>query len=412
MSEKLFEKYAATEGNEKYEELIKRHDGLYSRHDDVRSPFARDYTRILHSTAYRRLKHKTQVFYNVENDHICTRMEHVSHVESVSGTIAKYLGLNDELTRAISTAHDLGHAPFGHQGEKILTEISEEYLGQPFWHEKNGLRFVDKVELLEDNYKVSRNLNLTYAVRDGIISHCGEVDENGLKPRNELIDLDNFSFPGQYMPATWEGCVVKIADKIAYVGRDIEDAIALGFITTKDKDKLVKLAKINDEKVLNTTVIMHNMVIDICKTSCPEKGISLSEPFLHQLNEIKEFNYEYIYAHPRFLPYMHYTELVLHELFNCLLQGFDKENTLRKVYELRDIYGSVYEIFLEYLVKYCDVDFVNESGFGYMIGNRDNYKIYGNLDDEKTYITAIIDYISGMTDSFAIRSFQRLLTYS
>ena len=136
MSEKLFEKYAATEGNEKYEELIKRHDGLYSRHDDVRSPLARDYTRILHSTAYRRLKHKTQVFYNVENDHICTRMEHVSHVESVSGTIAKYLGLNDELTRAISTAHDLGHAPFGHQGEKILTEISEEYLGQPFWHER------------------------------------------------------------------------------------------------------------------------------------------------------------------------------------------------------------------------------------------------------------------------------------
>ena len=110
------------------------------------------------------------------------------------------------------------------------------------------------------------------------------------------------------------GLCLKIADKIAYVGRDIEDAIALGFITKKDKDKLVKLAKINDEKVLNTTVIMHNMVIDICKTSCPEKGISLSEPFLHQLNEIKEFNYEYIYAHPRFLPYMHYTELVLHEL--------------------------------------------------------------------------------------------------
>ena len=127
--------------------LIKREKELYSRADDIRSPFARDYTRILHSMAYRRLKHKTQVFFNINNDHICTRMEHVNHVESVSSTIAKELGLNEELTKAISIGHDLGHAPFGHHGEKVLSKFSEKYLHKKFWHEQNGLRFVDNIEL-------------------------------------------------------------------------------------------------------------------------------------------------------------------------------------------------------------------------------------------------------------------------
>ena len=116
MSTGIFIDSAATSNNANWKKLIQRPDTLYSRNDDVRSPFARDYTRILHSMAYRRLKHKTQVFFNIDNDHICTRMEHVSHVESVSSTIANELGLNPELTKAISMGHDLGHAPFGHQG--------------------------------------------------------------------------------------------------------------------------------------------------------------------------------------------------------------------------------------------------------------------------------------------------------
>ena len=104
----------------------------------MRSEFERDYTRIIHSTAYRRLKHKTQVFFSPENDHICTRIEHVTHVESISYTIAKNLGLNTELTKAIAVAHDVGHSPFGHEGEKILSEISNKDLGISFWHEKMG----------------------------------------------------------------------------------------------------------------------------------------------------------------------------------------------------------------------------------------------------------------------------------
>ena len=114
---------AANENNPKWKNIIKRENKLYPRNNDIRSEFERDYTRIIHSTAYRRMKHKTQVFFMPENDHICTRIEHITHVESISYTIAKYLGLNTELTKAIATAHDLGHSPFGHQGEKVLSKI-------------------------------------------------------------------------------------------------------------------------------------------------------------------------------------------------------------------------------------------------------------------------------------------------
>ena len=127
-----FKDYIADENNPKWENMIRREKEIYKREKDARSEFERDYTRILHCTAYRRLKHKTQVFYSPENDHICTRIEHVMHVESVSYTIAKYLGLNTELTKAIAIAHDLGHSPFGHEGEKILSEISKREFNEPF----------------------------------------------------------------------------------------------------------------------------------------------------------------------------------------------------------------------------------------------------------------------------------------
>ena len=126
MAKEKFRSVAAIPQNKNWEKLISRTTELYTRVDEVRSPFVRDYTRILHSLAYRRLKHKTQVFFNIDNDHICTRIEHVAHVESVSHTIAKTLGLNDELTKAIAMGHDLGHAPFGHQGESVINELSQK----------------------------------------------------------------------------------------------------------------------------------------------------------------------------------------------------------------------------------------------------------------------------------------------
>ena len=124
--ENSFAKVRTDESNPKWENSIKRQSSLYNRGNGIRSEFERDYTRILHCEAYRRLKHKTQVFFATSNDHVCTRMEHVTHVASVASTIAKHLGLNQELTQAIAIGHDIGHAPFGHTGEDILNSLVTE----------------------------------------------------------------------------------------------------------------------------------------------------------------------------------------------------------------------------------------------------------------------------------------------
>lgn len=413
MSELKFSKCAAREGNPGWEKLISRQSELYSRRDDVRSPFARDYTRILHSMAYRRLKHKTQVFFNIDNDHICTRMEHVNHVDSVSSTIAKALGLNEELTRAISIGHDLGHAPFGHQGERVIRQLSEQYLHHSFWHEENGLRFVDKIELLEDNYKVSRNLDLTYAVRDGIISHCGEVDQNGIFPRELSIPIEDFDAAGKYQAATWEGCVVKMADKIAYVGRDIEDAVNLGFLDKAAQDELLKMARANDERVMNTTVIMHNMIIDICQNSSPEHGISMSRKFYDQLRAVKDFNYEHIYKHPRLEPFNRYSELVLTQLFETMYACYegDGPGTISCLERTRQFTPALTGNFEQWLGRYCEESILPEGELKELSRSCRNEKIYQELQTPALYAQAIIDYISGMTDRFAISMFNELITY-
>ena len=231
---------AMNKDNPKYNDCIERESQLYERKGDFRTPFMRDYNRIIFTTAYRRLKHKTQVFFAPDNDHICTRAEHVNLVESISYTIAYQLGLNTELTRAISAGHDLGHAPFGHGGEKILSSLSIKHGLEPFWHEKNSLHLIDDLCLLEDDQHIEHNLDLTYAVRDGIIAHCGEVNQRRIKPRDEKIDLKDFKSPGLYQPYTLEGCVVKISDKIAYLARDIEDAWNLHILNEEDMKSLIE----------------------------------------------------------------------------------------------------------------------------------------------------------------------------
>ena len=411
MAKAKFQKVAAFPNNDNWDVLVSRPSNLYSRADDVRSPFARDYTRILHSMAYRRLKHKTQVFFNIDNDHVCTRMEHVAHVESVSSTIARQLGLNEELTKAIAMGHDLGHAPFGHQGESVIKDLCKKHLNQTFWHEQNGLRFVDKVELLEDNYKVFRNLDLTYAVRDGIISHCGEVDENGLFPREIGISIEDFDEAGKYQAATWEGCVVKLADKIAYVGRDIEDAMSLGFLDQEALNTLMRMAQVNGVNVLNTTVIMHNMIIDVCKNSTPAKGICLSNEFNQQLKEIKEFNYKNIYRHNRLEPFKHYSELIITQIFDALFGMYDSRHTWSILNENRRFTPQLVASFEKWLARYCDATIVPKGELKGLALKCENHKIYGKLETKEIYAQAIIDYISGMTDRFAIALFNELLQY-
>ena len=399
-----FKEVAADKRNPRYEEFTRRENGLYSEKGEVRSPFARDYTRVLHSTAYRRLKHKTQVFYNIENDHICTRMEHVLPVESAAYTIAKRLKLNDELTRAIAMAHDLGHAPFGHHGERIIGKLYKKYLnGETFWHEKNGLYLADKIELLPDHENVYRNLNLTYAVRDGIVSHCGEVDENGVKPREDLIDLNAFTTPGKYQPATYEGCVVKLSDKIAYVGRDIEDALNLGFLSPASVAKLQKIVGLKNGEAVN-------MILDVCAVSSPEKGICFSEKMGETLTKSKAFNNENIYKNKRFAPFNRYAELVIGELFYTLYSCYDRGNPVRGLEKKKRAYPTLVSEFCDYLFKYCDDDFSREAGWKKQASYR-NEKVYGTLENRQIYARAVLDYIAGMTDRFAVKCFDELITY-
>ena len=387
----LFKNYAANSNNLKWNNMIKREEKIYSRGNDIRSEFERDYTRVIHSNAYRRQKHKTQVFFSPENDHICTRIEHVTYVESISYTIAKYLGLNVELTRAIAIAHDIGHSPFGHQGEKILSEISKRDLGKTFWHEKNGLEFVDKIELLEDKSKNMQNLNLTYAVRDGIISHCGEIDENKLKPRDEYIDLNSYSKPNQYAPYTWEGCVVKIADKISYLGRDIEDAITLG-ILDEHLDDLYKILNKNKSEVINNTVIINSLIYDLCNNSSPEKGLCFSEEIFELIKEIKDFNYKYIYLSERLKPSTKYFELVLNQIYDTLNNS--KEN-------LKRFYPELFKDFEDWLSYYWNLP-RNKNA---------KYKAIFDLNDRKSYSQAIIYYIAGMTDNYAIDMYNKIVGF-
>ncbi|MCR4591061.1 MAG: HD domain-containing protein [Lachnospiraceae bacterium] len=413
MEEGKFRGVAAFPGNPSYNRFIERQSSLYKREDDIRSEFARDYTRILHSLAYRRLKHKTQVFYNAAgSDHICTRIEHVAHVESVAGTIGKYLGLNLELIKAIAMGHDLGHAPFGHEGEKTLSKLSEKYLGRTFWHERNGLRFVDKVELLEDNFRHYKNLDLTYAVRDGIISHCGEVDVNAIHPREDFIDLETeFNKAGEYEPCTWEGCVVKIADKIAYLGRDIEDAASLGILDRGQLKTLEEMAGDETDGALNTGIIMHGMIIDICRNSDPETGITLSREAVKKLVRIKKFNYEHIYNSNWLLPFVHYAELVICELFMALSDVYDGDKTFVRIHEAGEHYPKLMLPFGDWLARYVTLPGARISIAGFNRPECDNEKIYGGLETEKKFTQAVIDYIAGMTDQYAISSYQELLRY-
>lgn len=385
-----FKEYSATPNNPNWEKIIKREKEIYKRENDMRSEFERDYTRILHCNAYRRLKHKTQVFFSPENDHVCTRIEHVMHVESVSYTIAKYFGLNTELTKAIATGHDIGHSPFGHAGERILSEISQKEIGENFWHERNGMEYVDKIELLQDMNQNWQNLNLTYAVRDGIISHCGEIDENSLRPREEYINLYDYEYPNQYAPYTWEGCVVKIADKISYLGRDIEDAITLGILD----EKLEELYKILKQKeVINNTVIINHLIGDLCENSSPEKGLCFSEGTFKMLKEIKEFNYKYIYKAERLKPSARYFNIIINDIYSTIKKNYGKKD--------KSVNPEVIESFEKWLSNYWNLK----------RNDKNKNDVIFDMKNERDFCKAIIYYISGMTDNFAIETYNKIVGF-
>lgn len=396
------------ETNPFYSLAISRKNEIYKRRNDLRSDFGRDYTRIIFSQGYRRLKHKTQVFFAVKDDHVCTRSEHVNLVESISYTIASQLGLNTELTKAIAVGHDIGHAPFGHGGEKILSDIAQSQGLSKFWHERNSLKFIDDIELLEDNYHHSYNLNLTYAVRDGIISHCGEMNQKYIQKREEYIDLEEYQHAGQYNPWTYEGCVVKMADKIAYLARDIEDALRLNIINQKLVDTLKdELNNISDYQfhAINNGSIVNYFIHDVIENSCVEKGIGLSDDAFKIMKKMMEFNYKNIYLIKRVDIHKNYVSLILHSIFDFLYEYSTKENMVEALKKDEKYYPELISHYLSWLDKYALIEGINRKE-EYM-----NKIVYDFIHDSSSISRSILDYLSGMSDDFIIKAFNELISF-
>jgi dGTPase len=346
------------------------------KRDPFRLEFARDETRILHSPPFRRLKHKTQVFLSPHNDHICTRMEHVLHVSSIASVIGRCLNLNTDLINAIAKGHDLGHPPFGHAGERVLDDLLRKRgVEEGFKHEVHGLRVVDMLT----NY--GSGLNLTYEVRDGIITHCGERFERMVAPdrSRDLLQLETITDRCCY-PATLEGCLVRLVDRIAYLGRDLEDAIKAELIRKNDiPSEIVKNLGAENGKIIG------RFVNDTIASSVGKDAIEMSDEVFTYMTMLKEFNYRHIYMHP------------------------EVDRKSRKAVSIIDI------LFCELEKILVQTQHGNEGGlvaalireaplletFFHFIRNT-------NYTAETPTWRIITDYIAGMTDLFAERTFMQI----
>lgn len=333
-----------------------------------RQQFALDADRILHSRAYARYIDKTQVFSLITNDHITHRVLHVQLVARIARTIGRFLHLNEDLIEAIALGHDIGHPPFGHDGEKFLSELCMENGLPVFQHNVQSVRFLDKLE------RKGRGWNLTLQVLDGILCHDGELHSQNLHPSpiQTFADFDE-KLQGKIaapelilMPATLEGCVVRLADTVAYIGRDIEDAIILNLISREEIPK-------NCRGLLGDTngTIVYTLVTDLITNShvsTPAASfIGFSKTISDALAELKSFNYEKIYLAPK---------------------------TKEKSPFIRDCYRKLFRHYLDLLSKTTDelpqdVDLMTDV-------ESPALKQYSS--EEK-----VRDFIAGMTDDFFLR---------
>ncbi len=262
---------------------------------DYRQGFAIDVDRILHSLAYTRYIDKTQVFYLIANDHITHRMLHVQLVSKVGRTIGRFLGLNEDLIEAIAIGHDIGHPPFGHDGERCLSALCRNSGIGEFHHNVQSVYFLDCVE------RKGAGWNLCLQTLDGILCHDGEVHDQAIRPhrakdfaRHESEAAARQAGTGTALvPMTLEGCVVRFADTVSYIGRDIEDAIRLGLIRRSDLPE-VSVRQLGDT---NGTIV-YNLVTDIIHNSLDKDEIAFSAPVSEALKALKAFNYERIYMSP------------------------------------------------------------------------------------------------------------------
>ena len=254
--------------------------------------------------------------------------------------------------------------------------------------------------MLIDFENKKRNLNLTYAVRDGIISHCGEVDEVSLKPRDNCIDLSEYKEPNQYPPYTWEACVVKVADKISYIGRDIEDAKVMKLLTEREVKKIDEMISKVD---LNNSNIINYLTVDLCKNSSIEKGLKFSKEALDMMKMIKDFNYEKIYLNDKIKPTIRYFKVVINEIFYCLKNEFAGKRTIYNLKKMGRYYPNLSKEFVGWLSNYAATEDRINSVY--------NNKIIYDLDRLEDYCKAIIDYISGMTDKYIVQVYEEIVSF-
>ncbi len=332
--------------------------------NEYRQAFSADADRILNSLAFTRYIDKTQVFSLVRNDHITHRVLHVQLVSRVARTIGRYLGLNQDLIEAASLGHDIGHPPFGHDGERFLSNLTQACDAGHFHHSLQSIQFLDRIE------RKGKGWNLSLQTMDAIVCHNGEVHSKNLTPEQTRTFEDFDAMTARVsrgpvcdeIPMTLEGCVVRMADTISYIGRDLEDGIRLGLV---ERSQIPEPCRQSLGRTNGT--IVFSLVTDLISNSLDQPLIRFSEPIAQALMELKRFNYKFIYKNPAIKQHLQSIEDIFKCLFERYLTDLEKDN--------RD---SV--IFNEFLL---DMDEAYQ-------------KDHSNPE-------IVRDFISGMTDSYFIR---------
>ena len=341
----------------------RRHTEQYKK-NEYRQSFSADADRILNSLAFTRYIDKTQVFSLIHNDHLTHRVLHVQLVSRIARTIGRYLGLNEDLIEAASLGHDIGHAPFGHDGERFLSRLTHEHGAGYFHHNLQSIQLLDKIE------KNGGGWNLSLQTMDAIICHNGEVHSTKLLPHTDrsFEDFDNIMAKMKKeracneIPMTMEGCVVRMADTISYIGRDLEDAIRLELVKREDIPTLCR-------ETLGQTngTIVFNLVTDLISNSQNQPFIGFSQNISKALKKLKAFNYKHIYKNPVIKKHLASIEDIFNFLFEKNLSILEKKSNQSEIFS----------------------KFLN--------GMSEQYQ-------KSTSNPEIVrDYISGMTDSYFIR---------
>jgi len=342
--------------------------------DPNRTEFERDVHRVLHSWPFRRLRNKAQVFYAPKNDHICTRLEHALHVASISKTICKHLKLNTDLAEAIALAHDLGHPPFGHIGERILKNLHRNNHLPVFKHEAQSLHIIDRY--LQDG----QALNLTYEVRDGVVCHRGENFVQGIKPdRKKDITLVQPAVARRQRPSTLEACIVRFADVIAYLGRDYEDATLVGITNKKLPLEITQVLGLTNSEIIR------KLIYDIVQNSQNKDAISLSPEVYSAVKLLYQFNIDNIYNNKVITDQSNRIEQMLYDIFYLFLDVV--KISKRGVRKTRLYHGEAISTFYQFL---------------------DDMR-YSSVESDEQIVS---DFVTGMTDIYATRVYQEMFLVS